>query len=272
MKKPLIFDITAMALTCFPLHASAAESAEVYVTIADNTGALALAAQPVTVTDTDKDGALTIHDALTIAHDTHYSGGTAGYSTSRTEFGLGITKLWGVEQGSSYGYCVNHQSALSLEDPVQTGDVLSAYAFTDLNTFSDTYCFFDADSLSVNAGDAITLTLTANGYDENWNPVQNPVEAAEITVNGEKSGYLTDAQGNVTLTLPEDGAFVLSAVSDAQVLVPPVCSVQVGSDAAPSEDSSAASPWTAFKIGAICLGVVLAAILGIVLVRKRHAK
>lgn len=303
MKKTLIIAISAMALAS-PLSASAAESAEVFVTIADNTGALALAAEPVTVTDTDGDGALTISDALQLAHEAHYSGGaSAGYGTSRTEFGLGITKLWGAEQGSSYGYCVNNTSALSLEDPIADGDYVNAYCYTDLTGFSDMYCYFDVHTVSVQAGEAITLTLTANSYDANWNPVQKPVEGAVITIDGKAADCKTDADGKVTLTLENAGNALISAVSDTQILVPPVCRAEVTAPettapettAAPETTTtvqttaqttaqttkqttkqttaqSASNPASGDKSGFALLLAAAAALTGVVLTRRNHEK
>ncbi len=229
MKHAVISILSVLALAAVPaVSVSAADAAEVYVTIADNTGALALAAQPLTVTDADGDGALTVNDALYLAHEAHYEGGAAaGYGNSRTEYGLGITKLWGAEQGSSYGYCVNHASALSLEDPIAEGDHVNAYCYTDLTGFSDTYCFFDVNTVSAKTGEEITLTLSANGYDANWNPVVLPVEGAVITVDGEATAWKTDADGKVTLTLETAGSSVISAVSDTQILVPAVCKAEV---------------------------------------------
>ncbi len=233
-----VLSVLAVNVAC-SLSAFAADSANVHVTIADAEGNLALAAQPITVTDADGDGALTLHDALYLAHEAHYEGGAAaGYGTSVTEYGAGITKLWGAELGSSYGYCVNHVSALSLEDTVAEGDYISAYCFTDLTAWSDTYCYFDMNTVTAQAGEEVTLTLSANSFDANWNPIVVPVEGACITIDGETTDWTTDAEGKVTLTYENSGSFVLSADSDAQVLVPPVCRAEI--TAAPTETAAVA--------------------------------
>lgn len=289
MKKTLISAAAVLALTAaLPLPASAADSAEVFVTISDNTGALALAAEPVTVTDADGDGTLTINDALYIAHENHYDGGAAaGYGNSRTGFGLGITKLWGIEQASGYGYCMNNASAMSLEDPITEGSFVNAYCYTDLTGFSDTYCFFDVNIVSVQSGVEFTLTLTANGYDENWNPIQKPVEGAVITINGEVSAFRTDAEGKVTLTLENAGNAVLSAVSDTEILIPPVCKAEVtapettadttaSANTTTSQTTAAAAgvsnPPSGEKSGFALMAATLTAIAGMALTHKRHEK
>ena len=61
MKKTLsIILALVMLLSLGAITASAADSADIWVTIADKDGNLAVAAEKVTVTDTDSDGALTI--------------------------------------------------------------------------------------------------------------------------------------------------------------------------------------------------------------------
>ena len=73
----------------------------------------------------------------------------------------------------------------------------------------------------------MTLTLSYAGYDENWNPIVLPVDGATITMNGVATAYKTDADGKVTVTLEKAGDVVISASSQTQTLVPPVCTVSV---------------------------------------------
>ena len=60
---------------------------------------------------------------------------------------------------------------------------------------------------------------------------------AVIVVNGEKTDFRTDENGSVTLHLAA-GSYVISAVSDAQVLVPPVCQVSVAGDAGSGDEET----------------------------------
>ncbi|MBR3290154.1 MAG: hypothetical protein IKI63_05210 [Clostridia bacterium] len=212
-----------LLMSLFAISAAAELSATVLVTIADENGALALASEPVIVNDTDADGVLTIHDALYCAHEAYYEGGAAaGYASVQSEYGLSLTKLWGAENGGSYGYYVNDASAMSLSDPIADGDRVNAFVYTDLTAWSDTYCYFDVTELSGEVGD-VTLTLSAASFDENWAPIVVPVVGATLTINGEKTDAVTDENGCATITLPGTGAVVISAVSDTQTLVPPVC-------------------------------------------------
>ena len=226
MKKILSVLLTLAMLVS--LTALAEDAPIVRVSISDDTGALVLACQPVAVTDADGDGALTICDALMGAHIACHPDGAEAFLAEETEWGKSLYRLWGVENGGSYGYMLNDVSPLSLLDPVKDGDHVKAYAFTDLNAYSDTYAFFNASVAAGAVNGEVALTLLASGYDENWNPVVGPVEGAVLTVNGEKAEAVTDENGQAILTFAEAGAYVVSAVSDSMTLVPPVCIVTIG--------------------------------------------
>ncbi|MGM9624609.1 MAG: hypothetical protein ACI3XM_02760 [Eubacteriales bacterium] len=235
MKKFLSLTMTFFILLGMcGITALAAETpqAEVYVTIADGSGQLVLAQEAISVTDTDNDGVLTINDALYAAHEAKYEGGAAaGYASSVGQYGLAMDKLWGTENGGSYGYYVNNASAWSLADPIKDGDYINAFVYTDLQTWSDTYCFFDVRRVSVGQNTDVTLTLSQAGYDADYNPITYPVANAVITVNGNPTAYRTDANGQATIQLSDIGTAIISASSETQTLVPPVCIASVGTNA-----------------------------------------
>ncbi|MBE6607457.1 MAG: hypothetical protein E7633_02720 [Ruminococcaceae bacterium] len=215
---------SALALNVFAEN----DSTSVYVTISDKDGKLVLIQEKITVNDIDNDGALTINDALYCAHEAKYEGGAeAGYKSEESQWGISLMKLWGAENGGSYGYMLNNASATGLTNTVKNGDYLNAYVYTDLETWSDTFCYFDAQTKKINKGESITLTLSYIGYDANWNSVVLPVEDATVTVNGEETTYKTDASGKVTLVMEKTGDFVISAKSSSQTLVPPAVKVNV---------------------------------------------
>lgn len=229
MKKVLSMVMVLMLLlaTC-SVTVGAAEETTVYVTIADAEGKLVLTQHAVAVTDTDNDGALTVNDALYAAHEAAYEGGAEeGYATSVTQYGISMDKLWGTANGGSYGYYVNNASAMSLVEPIQDGDYINAFVYTDLINWSDAYCYFDVYTVTANAGEEITLTLLMAGYDANWNPITVPVADATITVNGEATAYKTNAEGKVTLIPETDNICQISATSETQVLVPPICMADI---------------------------------------------
>ena len=226
--KKFLCTLLAM-LMLVPLTASA-EPADptVYVSLSNDTGALVLAYAPVSVTDADGDGVLTLCDALLLAHVLHHPDGADAFLAEETEWGKSLYKLWGVENGGSYGYMLNDVSPMSLLDPVKDGDHVKAYAYTDLTAYSDTYAYFTAPVAAAAVNAEVTLTLNAAGYDASWNPVTYPVQGAFLVVDGEvDDGIVTDAEGRFVLSFPEAGVYIVSAVSNDLTLVPPVCIVTV---------------------------------------------
>ncbi len=212
--------VLALMLMLSLLPAAVAEEAAptVYVTIACD--GLVLVQHPVTLTDADEDGALTIADALYLAHEDAFEGGAeAGFTAEMGSYGLMITRLWGVENGGSYGYYVNNSMAMGLSDALSDGDYVTAYVYSDLVTWSDTYTYFDVNTAA--AGE-VTLTLSAIGFDPvTYAPVASPVADAEITVNGISTGVKTDENGMAVITV--SAGDVVSATSESMTLVPPCC-------------------------------------------------
>ncbi|MGN0594560.1 MAG: hypothetical protein ACI4I6_05335 [Hominimerdicola sp.] len=234
MKKILAGTISILMMfgtSALPAFADANEQANVYVTISDSTGKLALAQEEITVTDIDNDDKLTINDALYATHEAKYNGGAAeGYESAETTYGLSLNKLWGTANGGSYGYRVNNLYAMSLADEINEGDYINAYVYTDLTAWSDKYSYFDVNTATVEAGESITLTLTYEDYDSDYNPITVPAENATITLNGETTEYKTDSDGKVTFSIADEGEYIISAVSDAIILVPPVCKAAVSAN------------------------------------------
>ena len=239
MKKTILTVLcAAMLLGMAAIPANAADSETVYVSIADDKGNLVLPYKPVTVTDIDGDGALTVNDVLYAAHDTYYTVGSTGYGSAQSDWGLSLTKLWGVENGGSYGYYVNNAGAMSLADPVSDGSYVAAFVYTDTSAFSDTYCYFDAQQVTdAIVGGSVMLTLSAAGFDENYAPITSPVANAEILINGNGTGIFTDTNGVAVIPFSAAGVYTVSAHSDSQTLVPPVCLVSVGETAPQTSDS-----------------------------------
>lgn len=218
--RTIILSILALVLAV----SGCAMAETVYVSIASD--GVQLAYLPVEMSDTDGDGMLTVSDALYLAHEAAYPGGAAeGYEAVDSDYGLSLSKLWGVENGGSYGYYVNNVASLSLSDSMADGDMINAYCYQDLTSWTDTYCFFDCGILTGEAGEA-ELTLTAYGFDADWNPLTYPLEGAIITVDGEDTELVTDAEGKVRFSV--DASCVISARSDSMILVPPVCRVEIG--------------------------------------------
>ena len=212
---------SAMSLTAFADDASA----DIFVTIADKDGKLAVAQEAVTVTDADNDGKLTINDALVIAHDKFYEGGSeAGYASSEGQYGLGLDKLWGTENGGSYGYYVNNAAAMGLTDEIKSGDCLNAFVYPDPNAWSTTYySWFDKNTVETEQGTEVEVVLKRASFDENFQMVPVAVEGAALTVDGENTDVKTDAEGKAKIKLDKAGKNIISAASpEGMTLIAPV--------------------------------------------------
>ncbi|MDO4863077.1 MAG: hypothetical protein Q4A05_02805, partial [Ruminococcus sp.] len=212
---------SAMSITAFAEEASA----DVFVTVADGEGKLAVAQEAVTVTDIDKDGKLTINDALVITHDKFYEGGSeAGYASSEGQYGLGLDKLWGTENGGSYGYYVNNAAAMGLADEVKSGDYINAFVYPDPSAWATTYYgWFDKNTAEADEGGEIEVTLMRASFDENYQMVPVAVEGAAITVNGSATEVKTDAEGKAKIKLDNAGKNIISAASpEGMTLISPV--------------------------------------------------
>ncbi len=224
MKKIISMLIAVMLCVPFAPAVMAAEAVKVNVTIA-SAGELVVTNKAVTVSDFDGDGAISVSDAIYAAHEAFYSGGAAeGYTASEGSWGLSIEKLWGIENGGSYGYYLNNGMCMSLTEPVNDGDYLAAYSYADLTDWSDCYAYFDKTEAS---GASVSLTLNVLSYDANWNLVSSPAADAVIYVDGKATSSKTDANGRATISFVSGGAHTVSAKSDTQTLVPPVCIVTV---------------------------------------------
>lgn len=236
-KATVLSVVMALILSCVAVSADGG----VNVTVSISNGGLVLAEASVSVNDADGDGAVTVNDALICAHKAFYKDGESGFTSVSGDYGLSMTKLWGVENGGSYGYYLNNASAMSLADPIEAGDRVYAFVYTDTATFGDTFTFFDKASASVKTSGALELTLSAAGYDENWSPVTLPVEGATITVNGEKTNVKTDKNGKAVITLDKAGSYNISAVSDDAILVPAICVADVSESTPQTGDAAIVS-------------------------------
>ena len=250
--RTLIIAAMILSLCAIPM---AAQSIEATVTIANGQ---IVSHGNVTVTDADGDGVISIADAIYAAHEANYDGGAAaGFSTAETQWGTSLMKLWGVENGGSYGYKLSNGNPMSLADEIKDGNHIYAYVYTDTVGFSDTYTFFESTEINASEGQTITLTLSAAGYDANWAPITLPVEGATITVNGEKTDFVTDAEGKVNVKFDKAGTYTLSAVSETMTLVPPVCTAEVTEAANPSTSDGNMMIFSIMAVMAISAAVIV---------------
>ena len=272
MKNIIVACLTVAAVsTCCPyaVFAEDNENTEVYVTISDENGELAVSQEKINVTDIDNNGKLTINDALYLAHEKDYKGGAdAGYMSVPTGYGTSLEMLWGTENCEGFGYYINSESAFSLDDEIKNGDFVDAYVYTDSETFSDVYTFFENRLIECKSDENVGLKLLSAGFDENWQPITSPLADAVILVDGEETTYKTDENGVAEIAFSESGKHIISAKSDDMIIVPPVCEVNVESTEKSTNKSNEKGDLKRFlPIPILCVAACL--ILFIINVKKK---
>lgn len=230
-----------------------ADPAEIYVTIVSDGNIVKdrndeyVAQSPVTVTDLDGNGILTVDEALYLTHEAYYNGGAeAGYNTFTGTYGLSLGVLWGKGTpgtSAAAGYWLNNASCWSLNDEVREGDYLTAFNYYDTTYWSDSYSYFEKNEVTVKKGSSVTLTLNAMGYDENWNTVSMPYKGAKVKfLDSEVMGdeMITDENGQVEIEVKDVsvGSYYAVAYSESFAIVPTVCKINVIKKSSSSGHSS----------------------------------
>ncbi|HAM14956.1 MAG TPA: hypothetical protein DCP91_03675, partial [Eggerthellaceae bacterium] len=181
----------------------------------------------------------TIDDALRAAHEAAYEGGAAeGYATAMTQWGLGLSKLWGDTSGN-FAYQVNYGDAevMGVTDAIPDGAAIDAYILESWYPDTENYSAFDKATATVKTGEPLELTLSDFSYDESFKMVKAPVEGAAVHVAGAaapEGAPTTDAEGKASISFDEPGTYVVTAaktkvVGGAEVtaITAPVCVVTV---------------------------------------------
>ncbi len=216
-----------------PNYKTAEGDVELYITIA-NKGNVVMFQQKITVVDVNHNGIFDVDDALYAAHEAGFTGGAAaGYATQITQYGLGISKLWG-DTSMCYGYWLNNVSCWSLEDVVADGNHLVAFVYTDGEFWSDSYSRFDAFDYATTTAQDLVVKLEKAGYDENWNTVFSAHAGATITVYDSEGKALTtgytvtdNGDGSYAIRFTAAGNYYIVASDSDPLTVPAVCQVAV---------------------------------------------
>ena len=155
----------------------------------------------------------TVGELIKTLHKDCFKDGEAGYATATTQYGDSITKLWGIENGGSYGYYVNGQMAMGLTDPVKAGDRVDIFVYKDAAGFSDKFIYMEAAA----EGTKVNVTVKAVEFDANWNPVMKELAGAKIYTIGKDgklvaTGAATNDKGVASLEL-KAGIYRLVAIN-----------------------------------------------------------
>lgn len=217
MKKLISAILVCTLLFCLAACGETTQSQKgpgAYVTITTADG-VALASAFTKLVDNDKDGTITIEEVLLQAHKDHAPNKDADFECIDSDYGRSMVKLWG-DTSMSYGYYINNNIAWSPSDPVAENDYVCAFVYQDQANWSDVYAYFDYVVAEVKNPKTDSLNLCLKGYtsfDANGNPVESPIPAAEIIIDGEVSSYYTGEDGKVSIYGLAKGEHVISAVS-----------------------------------------------------------
>ena len=183
----------------------------------------------------------TIDDALAAVHNQCYEGGAyEGYATAMTEWGLGVTKLWGDVSGN-FAYQVDYGNVyvMGLDQAIEDGDAIDAYILQNWYPDTENYAVFDSPDYTVEAGNALTVSLSEWTYDESFNMVKSPLVGASVHVFGDspEGAPVTDADGKAEITFDKAGTYIVTASKTKRVeggnttaITAPVCTVAVTGD------------------------------------------
>ncbi len=228
---------------------AAAEPVDVLVTVVNGGFAKAADGTPmyqksVTVTDADKDGVLSLNEALLAAHKTYNT--EDGFATKNTDFGLQITKLWG-EATEIVGICKNDTftNAVNVE-VVAKDDKIVAFIYQDKTTWTDKYTYFTEAEKTAQTGEAVDLTLNILGYASNL-PAANVPLGTYSMADGSftELNVTTDANGKAAVSFAAPGTYYVGPKAEVGGVnyVPAICKVTVKS----AIDTTITSQWPNFR-------------------------
>ena len=193
----------------------------------------------------------TMLDATIAAHIAMFGDDFTDYAPFTCSSAGWVSSAFG-EESSAAGYRLNGMSPDSLNTAVNNGDYAEFYFYQDAYGYSDAYASFDERNVTVHQNQQFTLTMTKEGYDDDWNMVQSPCTNAQITADtdeltGTTPVAVTDDKGEVTLSFDKEGVYKVSALSsvDGSYIFSPYCQVTVTKNAysAIKEKSAAAADY-----------------------------
>ena len=120
-------------------------------------------------------------------------------------------------------------AALFLGAPVCADAAITlkaAYTNVEEHPQADGYALFKKLVEERSKGD-IKIELYGSGKFGYADAIMQGLQMGVLTIGGEETSAVTDAEGRAVLTFAEAGTYVVSAVSPSQRLVAPVCVITV---------------------------------------------
>jgi len=224
MKMVLALAIAVILLTVMTPIALAADSSgsgtTVYVSVSVD-GKLLVAAQPITITD------MTVQGAIKAAHAEYYSGGESGYTAGidpMFNFYL-VSQCWGITatpfvilNGAPLGADLSIPPTVDVCPVVANDNIIICTSSDPMNK--------PAQPVSLTAtlsGDSATVTATAWILDfMTFTYSSAPLANANVVdpTTGASLGT-TDANGSITVAVPESGVVAIEGLAAINVKNPP---------------------------------------------------
>ena len=174
----------------------------------------------------------TVEDAIIAAHTAYCPDGAEGWEKAESDWGMSMTRIWGSYDGVGAWYLNGVMPMEQAWDVTATdGDYVDLVLYRE--DWSDSYAVFDKRTAAATVGEAVTLTLTHDVFDENW--VASPEGLAGSIVklaDGTELGT-TDEEGKITLTFNKAGTYLVTAEDPDLPITAPACVITVA-EAAPA--------------------------------------
>ena len=168
----------------------------------------------------------TVEDAIIAAHEAYGPDGAEGWEMAESDWGLSMVKIWGSYDGVGAWY-------LNGVMPMEQSNTIAASDgdYVDLILYgpdwSDSYACFDKRTAQASVGEALTLTLTHDVFDENWVASPEALAGANVKLTDGTALGVTDAEGKITLTFDQAGTYVVTAEDPDLAITAPACVVTV---------------------------------------------
>ena len=217
--------VLTMVLGVIP--AMAANDVTVYVSVSDQ-GAPAVTkdGKPAVLLAVKVPAGSTVETAIIAAHAAYCPDGADGWEMGESDWGPAMVKIWGKYDGVGAWY----QNGVMPMDNVKNMTV-SDSDYIDLVLYgpdwSDSYACFDVRIAAAAVGEALTLTLTHDVFDENWVPAPVALAGAKVTLADGTLLGTTDADGKVKVSFSAAGTYVVTATAADTVITAPSCVITV---------------------------------------------
>ena len=230
MKKNLIRVfclVLILTLAVGVLPAMAADEITVYVSVsAQGVPAQTKDGAPASLLAVKVPAGSTVEAAVIAAHAKYCPAGAEGFQMAESDWGLSMVLIWGSADGVG-GYYVNGVMPMDNVRNVtaNNGDVIELVLYRE--DWSDSYARFNTWYAEVTPGVPLTLSLTHEAFDENWNPAPEALTGAKVkTLDGKELG-VTDAEGKITLFFDAPGSCIVTAETADLAITAPCCYVSV---------------------------------------------